>query len=179
MAALFSPEGERARKAKDKAASPAPGARPASPQATRLSDAGKSQDSLGNPFSPGYEGPLKKKKSSDGQGEIEPESQATPAFSPPGFTVEQIGPRFIRLGIGWDKVLMAQKKLCEKAKNLFTKLEGPDKYRGQKKSKVLEAKYRGAIVDLDMESIRAEMEAEQKKAKLEEKLSQTEVKKLA
>jgi hypothetical protein len=166
MAALFTPEGEKTKKSQDKGqASPGPRA-PAAPGTQKLGESGKAQDSLGNPFSPGYEGPLEKKKDVV---HVDAESGAPAAIQPPGYQAQEISPRFIRLNFGWEKVLMAQKKFCEKAKGLFTKLEGPERYRGQKKSRVLERKYRGAILDVDMEEVRAAIEAAQRKAKAEDK----------
>ena len=96
----------------------------------------KSGDSLGNPNTPGYE-PWGKKKTGDAT------AQAAEETKEPGGTVIQTktqGPELIRLTVGWDRILLAQKKLCEKAKGLFTLLEGPETYVSQKKTRRLKAR---------------------------------------
>jgi hypothetical protein len=147
MASLFTPESERLRTSQSKA--DGTGAPP--PGSLRIPGAKdikghKSGDSLGNPNSPGYE-PWGRKTPSETAGE------APKAQGPGGTVIEttQQGPELIRLSVGWDKILLAQKKLCEKAKGLFTLLEGPEKYRSQRKSKILSIKSRGCIVDLQVE----------------------------
>jgi hypothetical protein len=160
MAALFSPEGEKLRAAQKEKASSAsevggfrvPGMQP-------LGESSKPQDSLGNPNSPGYE-PLNLKKKTSEQAAAAPGAPNSLA----GFESPVLGPHFIRLGLGWEKVLLTQKKLCEKAKKLITLLEGPGRYRGQKKSSVLQSKSRGAILDVDLAETQAELEAAKKKA---------------
>lgn len=166
MAALFSPEGEKlraAQKEKAEGSSPANGTFKV-PGTKSLSEAGKSQDSLGNPMSPGYE-PLNLKKK-PGEAEAKADDKSAPK-STKGFEPPSLGPQFIRLGLGWEKILITQKKVCEKAKSLFTLLEGPMKYRGQRKGSLLESKARGAILDLDLEESQAQAlaEAEAKKKK--------------
>ena len=148
MASLFTPESERlaaARRTKEGSKSPQangmkiPGMRGIQSQ--------KSGDSLGNPNSPGYE-PWGKKK------EAEPGAKAENApAAPAGKVIETTaqGPEIIRLSAGWEKLLLAQKKLCEKAKGIFTLLEGPTRYASQKKGRLLEQKSRGCIVDLDIQ----------------------------
>jgi len=168
MAALFSPEGEKLRAAqKDKAlGSTAALSAVRVPGGTNVGGSGKSNDSLGNPNSPGYD-PLnlnKKKKEEEAQ-------QQTKAGKGPtlhGYEAKDLGPQYIRLGMGWEKVLMTQKKLCEKAKGLFTLLEGPLRYRGQKKSSLLEEKSRGSILDLDVEKERERVDLEKKEAEKKE-----------
>lgn len=163
MAALFTPESEKTRKSASAATnSTAPTSnKPA--QAHRLSDANKSGDSLGNPASSGYEGPIKKKATPAPE-----EQMAEGEFKVPTQDSTPQGlPKVIRLGLGWDKVLLAQKKLCEKARQLFLKLEGPENYILQRKSKGKSMKYQGAILDVDMEILRTELEAKEKKAKEE------------
>jgi hypothetical protein len=154
MAALFSPEGEKLRKAqqdgKTKGAG-APGSPFRIPTAKGISETGKSQDSLGNPNGPlGYE---KLTKKSPGAPEAEPESKEGPVeYHVPG-SPEQSNP--IRLSSGWEKILIAQKKICEKAKDLFTTLEAPMKYRVQKKSSFVQLKSRGSILNLTPEETAA------------------------
>lgn len=165
MAALFTPETEKARKSTSAQAQSAAPTASNSIKAHRLSDAGKSGDSLGNPASPGYEGPIQKKKASA----TDEAPLAEGEFSiPTAESTSTLGlPKVIRLSAGWEKVLMAQKKICEKARKLFLKLEGPENYLVQRKAKGKGMKYQGAILDVDLEALRAELEAAEKKAKQE------------
>ena len=161
MAALFSPEGEKLRAAqKDKASSAREAAGFRVPGMQPLGESSKPQDSLGNPNGPGSYEPLNLKKKAP------EEIAAAPAGAKnlEGFESPVLGPQFIRLGLGWEKVLLTQKKLCEKAKGLFTLLEGPSKYRGQRKTSFLQSKSRGAILDVDLAETQAQLEAEKKKA---------------
>lgn len=149
MAALFTPEGEKLRKAqqdgKTKGAG-APGSPFRIPTAKGISETGKSQDSLGNPNGPlGYEKLTKKSPSSA----AEEESKEGPTtYHVPGSESDSTP---IRLSSGWEKILVAQKKICEKAKDLFTALEAPMKYRVQKKSSFVQLKSRGSILNLTPE----------------------------
>jgi hypothetical protein len=148
MAALFTPEGEKLRKAQQDGklkGAGAPGNPFRIPKPTGIPESNKSEDSLGNPNGPlGYEKPEK-----NSLGRAEPESPA--ADSPGTFHVpgspKQSDP--IRLGSGWEKLLLTQKKICEKAKDLLTSLEAPIKYRLQKKSSFVQLKSRGSILNLD------------------------------
>ncbi len=167
MASLFSPEGEKLRAAqKDKAGNASSSSQAFRvPGAKALQESGKSQDSLGNPSGGlGYEPFRKEKKKGEAQ-TSESFSEETP--SQKVIETRSIGSQFIRLSVGWEKVLIAQQKLCEKAKNLFTSLEAPDKYHGQKKSNSLMEKSRGSILDLDVQEVaneKAAMEKQEKKA---------------
>jgi hypothetical protein len=146
MAALFTPEEERLRKSQQDgktkgAGSPGNPFRIPTPQG--IPESGKSQDSLGNPNGPlGYERPSRSAAASDAPGG---ETTQGPAFHVPG-SAKRNDP--IRLGSGWEKILIAQKKICEKAKNLLTALEAPMKYRVQKKSSFVQLKSRGSILNL-------------------------------
>lgn len=146
MASLFTPESERLRAGQKNAASSAPkGGNAIKVPGTGPITSDKPGDSLGNPNSPGYE-PWGKKK------EAQKEEAAGPA-APGGKVIETTkqGAEFVRLSAGWELLLVAQKKLCEKAKGIFTLLEGPVKYTSQKKNSFLYSKSRGAIVDLDLQ----------------------------
>ncbi len=163
MASLFTPESERLRAG---AARTEGGRAPAgSVRIPGMKDikGHKSGDSLGNPNSPGYE-PWGKKK------ERAPEaaSPGEEAKGPAGTVIETSvqGPELIRLSVGWDKILLAQRKICEKAKGLFTLLEGPEKYRTQKKNRL--PKSRGCIVDLDIQETAEELAEKLKEAKARE-----------
>lgn len=158
MASLFTPESERlaaARKKQEGSAAPkANGMRiPGMPGI----QSHKSGDSLGNPNSPGYE-PWGKKKEAEANATAE--ERSTPA--PGGKVIETTpqGPEIIRLSAGWEKLLLAQKKLCEKAKGLFVKLEGPPRYTSNKKGRL--QKSRGCIVDLDIQETAEQKQAEAK-----------------
>lgn len=149
MASLFTPESERlaaSRKTQGNSqGAKAAGVRiPGMPGITSH----KSGDSLGNPNSPGYE-PWGKKKGGEAEAT---KADGSPA-APGGKVIETAsqGPEVIRLSAGWEKLLLAQKKLCEKAKGLFTMLEGPVKYSTQKRGRLLDQKSRGCIVDLDIQ----------------------------
>ncbi|RZA07557.1 MAG: hypothetical protein EOP11_07355 [Proteobacteria bacterium] len=151
MAALFTPESEKARKTQAKGASTVTGKGAGSfriASAEAVGENAKMGDSLGNGSSPGYE-PLHLNKKSEqagdateGSGKVhQPETFETPTF----------GPQFIRLDIGFEKLLFTQKKLCEKASEIFTKLDAPGRYRNQKKGRLLNGKSRGCIVDVTPE----------------------------
>lgn len=120
----------------------------------------KSGDSLGNPNSPGYESWNFKSK------ELEAKEEQKKSEAQGGSPIEitQFGPQFIRLSLGWEKILLAQKKLCEKAKNLFTAMDAPDSYQANRKGKN-QLKSIGCIVDLDIEEHRQEQEAKLKNKK--------------
>jgi len=165
MAALFTPESEKVRKSTAaQANSTTPLASSLAIKAHRLGDAGKAGDSLGNPGSPGYEGPLKRKAGAQEEATLAEGDISVPTAE----STSSLGlPKVIRLSSGWEKILMAQKKICEKARGLFLKLEGPDTYITQRKAKGKGLKYQGAILDVDMEAHRAELEAAEKKAKQE------------
>jgi hypothetical protein len=150
MAALFSPEGEKLRKGqqdgKTKGAG-APGNPFRIPTPQGIAESGKSQDSLGNPNGPlGYEKLTKKSPSTPADEEGAHEGPVT--YHVPG-SPEHSGP--IRLSSGWEKILIAQKKICEKAKDILTSLEAPVKYRVQKKSSFVQLKSRGSILNLSPE----------------------------
>lgn len=148
MAALFTPEGEKARKAQSKSASPTTG-----PQAGGLRIAGsqavgensKMGDSLGNPSSPGYS-PLPINKKDAGQQEVTEESATANGHET--FHTPTYGPETIRLDTGFETLLLTQHKLCEKAEAVFTKLDAPSRYKSQKRGKLLNGKSRGCIVDV-------------------------------
>ncbi len=157
MASLFTPESERLRAGAAKAEQMGR----TSPQSMRVPgmktlEGQKSGDSLGNPNSPGYE-PWGKKKPAVEEEKLVETGPAGAVFETP-----KQGPEFIRLALGWDKILLAQKKLCEKAKNLFTILEGPEKYRAQRKGRLFNIKSRGCIVDLDSQETQDQLQTKEK-----------------
>lgn len=162
MASLFTPESERARAGQAKAAG--------GTRAPSLSNSRKGPeiqnpvtgDSLSNGNSPGFEPWGKKKNAHSSEDETEGKKHGAPA----GTVIEppSQGPTLIRLSVGWEKILLTQKKLCEKAKNIFTRLEGPQTYRTQRKSKFMMTKSRGCIVDLDLQRVQDEKEAARKAA---------------
>lgn len=155
MAALFTPESERLRASKTEKGPSIPRL----PTQGKLQESSKSGDSLGNPASPGYDGPLQRKKEAEEahNESILAESKATESYSVPGSSSK----KRIRLQGGWEKLLIAQKKLCEKARDIFTAMEAPEKYR--RKGGRLQEKSRGSIVDLDIEVLR-QAEEEKKKS---------------
>jgi hypothetical protein len=160
MASLFTPESERARAGESKAA----GSNKPGLSAAKSGNEIKNPitgDSLGNGQGPGYEFMGKKKTAAPA--EEEPEETK---LSPSGTVIEPPNEShaIIRLSVGWEKILLAQKKLCEKAKNIFTKLEGPDSYRSQGRGKFLRGKSRGCIVDLDLQRVQDEKAAADKAA---------------
>lgn len=165
MASLFTPESQKlSASLKAKAASPS-----AEKNGMKIPGMGpikghKTGDSLGNPGSPGYES----------WGKKSPETASTAKSQeqgPAGTVIETTaqGPEIVRLSSGWEKLLFAQKKICEKAKAIFTRLDGPPKYSTQKKSKLLSLKSRGCIVDLDVQTTQDEMKAARDREKEREK----------
>jgi hypothetical protein len=165
MASLFSPEGEKIRAAqKDKAGNASASSQTFRvPGAKALQESGKPQDSLGNPSGGlGYEPFRKEKKKSESN---TPNSSTEETPNQKVIETRSVGSQFIRLSMGWEKILVAQKKLCEKAKNLFTSLEAPDKYHGQKRSNSLLEKSRGSILDLDVQEVANEKAASEKNEK--------------
>lgn len=152
MAALFTPEGEKARKAQATGTSGPHGNATAGlriPGSQAVSENSKSGDSLGNPTSPGYSR-LPKKQNAEGEPEPAEES-ATPAGHET-YQTPTYGPETIRLDSGFEELLLTQHKLCEKAEAVFTKLGAPTRYRTQKKGKLLSGKSRGCIVDVSPEN---------------------------
>lgn len=166
MAALFTPESSKLRKelkeAKDPSGVRAPTFKIPGIDPTTTVKGEKAGDSLGNPNTPGYE--YFGKKEDPSQETANPLTQKEPRTR-----IENVGSQFIRLGVGWEKILLAQKKICEKAKGLFTSLEAPEKYNHQKRGKALLLKSRGCIVDLDIESHRQDLEHKKKLADKEDK----------
>jgi hypothetical protein len=148
MAALFTPENQRLRTAQKEGASSAGKAAGGFkvPGLKGTEAAAKPQDSLGDGHTPGYESWGKKKTGDESAAEGNGVATTT---SPPAIELPQEGPSLIRLGLGWDKLLLAQKKVCEKAKNLFTSLEAPATYAGQRKKGKLQ-KMRGCIIDMEL-----------------------------
>lgn len=148
MAALFTPENQRLRTAQKEGASSAGRAAGGFkvPGLKGTEAASKPQDSLGDGNTPGYESWGKKKKPGD---EAPTSGDSGVSASPPTIELPQEGPSLIRLGLGWDKLLLVQKKVCEKAKNLFTSLEAPATYAGQRKKGKLQ-KMRGCIIDMEL-----------------------------
>jgi hypothetical protein len=152
MASLFTPESEKLRQGRKDEASRGPGA-PGSPfkipTPKGVPESGKSQDSLGNPNGPlGYEHWKKESRKAEAAESPEGEGSASAAFHVPGSTREAPP---LRLGYGWEKLLVAQKKICEKAKGLFTLLEAPGRYRQQRKSSMIQMKSRGSILNMSTE----------------------------
>lgn len=168
MASLFTPESERlARAQKTKETSQTPSANGLKIPGMPKIQSDKPGDSLGNPNSPGYEPWGKKKHAESGAQEKQGEK------APGGTVIETAaqGPEIIRLSSGWEKLLLAQKKLCEKAKNLFTSQEGPDNYSKQRKSKILSFKSRGCIVDLDVQETQDQQKEAEARLKEQKKES--------
>ena len=120
----------------------------------------KTGDSLGNSNSPGYESWNFKQK----EAEAKEEQKKKEAQGGGPIEITEFGPQFIRLSLGWEKILLAQKKICEKAKNLFTAMDAPDSYQANRKGKN-QLKSIGCIVDLDIEAHRQEQEAKLKNKK--------------
>lgn len=118
------------------------------------------KDSLGNPGSPGYEKFEKEKKKAAAE-EKEKKSGIVEYAAP------EISAKKVRLCFGWEKLLLVQKKICEKTRALMVKMEGPNQYAKAKRSAKLSLKSSGCIIDLDLEEIRQkqETEAKEKKAK--------------
>ena len=169
MAALFSPENQKLREAQKQSRESrtlsAQGLVTPNTPVGKLEEGGKSQDSLGNPSSPGYESVWGRKKESATTPEVEQ------SFQVPGPAIEvplEAQNKVIRLQVGWEKLLLAQKKICEKAKNLLTQLEAPVRYAKERRAKSIQLKSRGCIVDLDMEAYRQEQEHQAKIKKDEE-----------
>lgn len=163
MASLFSPESEKLRQAQKEKAQGAKGfSVPGNKGNVGKGD--KSGDSLGNPNSPGYQGPFKKKKPEEEKNA--PVESALPEV--PGTVIEPTempAAKFIRLSVGWEKLLITQKKICEKAKNLFRDMDAPESYQKQKRGKISALKSRGCIVNLDIETLRQELDAKEKAEK--------------
>ena len=160
MASLFTPESERIRsgQAKAQGGSNPSGSTISAPGAQKI-EGQKTEDSLSNPNSPGYEPWGRRKKGNVG---ADSENQEKKSASGLKVKAPSEGPEIIRLSLGWERILMAQRKLCEKAKNILLLLEGPDKYRAQKKNKGIMNKSRGCIVDLDTQKTQAQKEAKER-----------------
>ena len=150
MAALFSPESERKRASLKEVNGSANNPHFQIPGADPVTGANETKDSLGNPNSPGgYYGQNRKQK-----GTADPALLASEAAqSETSFThVPAVENRdsVIRLTAGWDKILFAQRKLCDKAKKIFSKIEAPKRYRRSKRGKGVTLKSQGCIIDLEL-----------------------------
>ncbi len=164
MSATLSPEAERLRlaskeKAEQKASASGFALRKANANQTKLSEGSKSQDSLGNPSTPGYDNIWKRdKKEEESAASKDPNLVKVKGdeslHSMPGSS----GKKFVRLQTGWEQILLVQQKLCEKAKNIMTLMESPAKYALSKKAKLLMRRHQGCIVDVDIEEHRKELE---------------------
>lgn len=163
MASLFTPESAKlAASQKARAASAPPGQNGMKIPGMGKIKGKKTGDSLGNPQSPGYEAWGKRK-------EEEAKNAGEPAQGPAGTVVETTsqGPEIVRLSAGWEKLLVAQKKLCDKARAIFTRLDGPPRYNSQKKNRL--PKTAGCILDLDLQATEDEKRAERERQKEREK----------
>ena len=151
IAALFTPESEKLRaNAKDKASTRGVGAgtRSGLTAPPKAAESSAAQDSLGNPNSPGYEMIWK-----GGKPKTQEAAEEERKSSDPNYVATKRTPKnFIHLQTGWEKLLIAQKKVCEKARNLWVALEAAPRYSELKKNKLLaEQKSGGAsgfIVDV-------------------------------
>ncbi len=155
MAALFNPDRAGKGKAAD-AKTPAAPAAKQSFQTPGAAAADQTADSLGNGSTPGYEFFGKKPK---------PEEEKEKAKdSPLAHAIEapEQGNHVIRLSLGWEKLLVTQKKICEKAKGIFTKMEGDESYAAQRKGKMKFRKSSGCILDLDSKEVSDAKAAEAK-----------------
>jgi hypothetical protein len=128
--------------------------KPATSPVAKASPSGKSPDSTDKSSSPEYENiwrrPKKKstEKESLQEGPISPspEQASAPegrAFDSADFAVGKP----LRLQTGWDQLLFAQKKICEKARGVMQILEAPKRYFLEKKSKIMSRKHQGVILD--------------------------------
>lgn len=149
MAALFTPESERARKSQADSGSSVPrgGRSHALAGAQKLGESPATGDSLGNPNGPGGYMPLGKPRKEEEHPEASAPAQEeapahVPTYRPAG------GESVIRLAPGYDRLLLDQHKICEKATDLATEQEAPQKYRAQRRGKLLSGKSRGCILDL-------------------------------
>ncbi len=142
-AALFTPEAERLR-SQSAAASNKPVSLPTK-QGSNLKQGAKTDDSLGNSASPGYEFMGGKKKNGS-----DADKQGSNPFAP-AQAENSTGAKaanIVRLQIGWETLLVVQRKICEKAKNIITSIEAPVKYAVERRGKSTRLKSRGCIVDL-------------------------------
>lgn len=127
--------------------------------AARISDqnkgikGNKTEDST-NGNTPGYENIWRRgKKESETEAQTSTRSATSPLSQPSAATEQPIPGQIkpVRLQLGWEQLLVAQKKLCEKARNIMTILEAPQQYFVSKKSKVLSRKHSGIILDFNPE----------------------------
>jgi len=164
MSAAFSPETDRLRKASKEKAENAESIKGFSlskfaPKAEKLSESGKSQDALGNPTTPGYENIWQQKEQN-----TKTQNSSCPNPDIDGHQIPgSNGKKIIRLSTGWEQLLLVQKKICEKARNIITMIDSQEKYTFARKNKL--KKYNGCIVDLDVEEHRKEMEFKAKEEK--------------
>lgn len=172
MAALFSPEAEN-RRASAKEGAKSAGAAPSPKLANILNPVGTVASAAahqdGNPQSPGYEPWGKKKKSPAPMDPAEAGHAQTVETTENSTTIKvpgSGGSHLIRLQFGWDKILLAQKKICEKAKKIFTNLEAPETYQSQRNARAKSGlKSQGCVVDVDIEKLRQQQELLEKAKK--------------
>lgn len=139
-AAAFSPESERLRMEQTKqqtaAKASASGWSLKPKGATELTASG---DSLDNPSSPQYQAPHKKEQFIPGLKASAPDN---PNNTAPGSS--GLPHKFYS---GWDKLLVTQKTICNKAMNLLLLLEAPQRYFTAMRSKTSVRKFNGVILD--------------------------------
>ncbi len=173
MSAAFSPEAERLRQAGKEKAEHAASAKGFSLNKSnlsqnKLSEGSKSQDSLGNPNTPGYDNIWSREKKEESQKEnSDPNLISIRDESSQNIPGSQ-GKKRIRLQSGWEQILLVQQKICEKAKGIMTLIESPIKYSISRRGKLLMRRHQGCIVDLDIEEHRKE-EARKRQIEKEEK----------
>jgi hypothetical protein len=172
IAAIFSPESQRLReqaKESAKAKGVSSGVRNALMNPKKTGESSAMQDSLGNPMSPGYEKIWDKEKEKAGAKKEDEKSR-----SDPNYVSTKIPPKnFVHLQTGWEKLLLTQKKVCEKARKLWTAIEAAPKYASLKRNKLLAEQKSGAasgfIVDVDAQEYMEKQAASEKEKKQEEK----------
>ena len=167
VAAIFSPESQRLREQAKEAAEGRgvnPGTRAAIMNPQKAGESSKMQDSLGNPASPGYEKIWDKKlekPETPEEKKMREDPNYVPAKTPPK--------NFIHLQTGWEKLLLTQKKICEKARKLWIGLEAAPKYASLKRNKLLAQQKTGTasgfIVDVDAQKHMEEQAQKEKEKK--------------
>jgi hypothetical protein len=139
-AAPFSPESERLRVQETKHQTSAAASTSAWSLGTKGTTAlASSGDSLDNPNSPQYQSQGKKQDYIPGASAKKQETQNNTTPGSSGLPN--------RFSFGWDKLLVTQKTICNKAMNLLLNMEAPQRYFSILRTKTSATKHSGIILD--------------------------------
>lgn len=116
---------------------------PPKPPVIAIKKGDKAGDSLGNPDSPG---------GANSWGKLvapAPEAVAAPATTKEEKEPSEHLTKPLRLQLGWEALLLAQRSICSKAQKILDVLEAPRRYFAAKRTKSVIKRANGIILDFD------------------------------